>query len=233
MQNNRKIKLSELEDQMMKQQEDEERLRYDYGTISDDAIKERLFKTMTYDVHLRIKINQWLETDKTLLLFIRQHASLLDKYGSFKMELELHQSYINITQSVLDWLSGMSEKLFIRNNINDKFFKLQIYINKQLKKSKEQFKNIEEKLAKSLQYQEQMTTSSEIDIRLITSLIVMFVRQDQQRFNVEFITKRYLLMLNAKDVRLVHEFFHLQPSLRQVTVIFCTFNNHSSFLYDI
>lgn len=199
MQKNLKRKLNDLEDPMMKHKEAEEKLRYDYGTISDDAIKERLFKTMTYDVHRRIKINQWLETDKTLLLFIRQHASLLAQYGSFKMELELHQSYINMTQSVLDWLSGMSEKLFIRNNINEKFFKLQIYVNKQLKKSKEQFENIEEKLAKSIEYQEQMTTSSssEIDIRLITSLIVMFVRQDQQRFNLEFITKRYLLMLNA------------------------------------
>jgi hypothetical protein len=46
----------------------------------------------------------------------------------------------------------------------------------------------------------------------------MFVREDQQRFNDEFIKKRHLLMLNAKDVRLVHEFYHLQPDWQQVIV---------------
>ena len=204
----------------MKQRDDEDKLQSVYGNMSDVDIKERLFKTMANDVHLQNKIKQWLESDITLLPFVRQHASLLAQYSSLKMELDLYQSYINMTDSVLDWLSGMSNTLIRRNNINDQFFEIQTYIDQQRKKTEDQFRNIEEKLAKSLHGQQQGTAASQIDVRLVTSFILVFARQDQQQFNVEFIKKRHLLMLNAKDVLLVHEFYHLQPSIRQVIVSF-------------
>ncbi|CAF3661025.1 unnamed protein product [Rotaria sp. Silwood1] len=96
---NRKRKLN---DEIVKQQEEEEETqRLNYENLSDNEIKERLLKTIIYDFFLRIKVNQWLETDRTLLLFIRQHASLLVTYCSLKMELELYQSYINMTESLL------------------------------------------------------------------------------------------------------------------------------------
>lgn len=211
--------MNEIKDQM-KQQDDEDQLQSIYGNMPDVDIKERLFKTMKNDVHLQNKIKQWLESDITLLPFVRQHASLLAQYSSLKMELDLYQSYINMTDSVLDWLSGMSNTLIRRNNINDQFFKIQTCIDQQRKKTEDQFRSVEEKLAQSLRYGQQGTAASQIDVRLVTSFILVFVRQDQQQFNVEFIKKRHLLMLNAKDVRLVHEFYHLQPSIRQVSVLF-------------
>ena len=203
----------------MKQRDDEDKLQSVYGNMSDVDIKERLFKTMANDVHLQNKIKQWLESDITLLPFVRQHASLLAQYSSLKMELDLYQSYINMTDSVLDWLSGMSNTLIRRNNINDQFFEIQTYIDQQRKKTEDQFRSVEEKLAQSLRYGQQGTAASQIDVRLVTSFILVFVRQDQQQFNVEFVKKRHLLMLNAKDVRLVHEFYHLQPSIRQVIIV--------------
>ena len=211
--------MNEIKDQM-NQQDDEDKLQSIYGNMSDVDIKERLFKTMANDVHLQNKIKQWLASDITLLPFVRQHASLLAKYSSLKMEFDLYQSYINMTDSVLDWLSGMSNTLIRRNNINDQFFAIQTYIDQQRKKTEDQFRSVEEKLAESLRYGQQGTAALQIDVRLVTSFILVFVRQDQQQFNVEFIRKRHLLMLNAKDVRLVHEFYHLQPSIRRVIVLF-------------
>jgi hypothetical protein len=217
----------------MKQEEaEEEHLQFSYGNLSDDVIKERLFQTMNNNIPVQHKIKEWLEKDHVLLVFIRQHASLLAQYSSLKMKVELYQSYTHMTQPVLDWLSGMSKNSIKCNNINENFFKIQTYINKQLKNSEEQFRNIREKLAQSKQYQSPMTTASEIDLRLITSGILLFVRQDQQRFNIEYIKKRYLLMLNVKDVRLVQEFYHLKPNIRQVIGFCSTFNKSSSFFYQ-
>ena len=136
------------------------------------------------------------------------------------MELDLYQRYINMTDSVLDWLSGMSQTSIRRNHMDDQFFEIQTYIDKQRKQTEDQLRNVEERLAKSLHYGQPGTASSQIDVRLVTSFILVFVRQDQEPFTVEFIKKRHLLMLNAKDVRLVHEFYHLQPSIRQVIALF-------------
>jgi hypothetical protein len=141
----------------------------DYENLSDDEIKDRLFNTMFHDFHLRTKVNRWLETDRTPLLFIRQHASLLAKYFSLKIEIERYQSYIKMTESVLPWLSGMSKTLFQRNNINDQFFQIQKYTNKQLKNSEKEFAIITEKLAKAMADQQQVmsSSSSEIDYEIV------------------------------------------------------------------
>ena len=218
MQKNRERNLSTIQEQII-EHEDEESTTIDYWTLSDDDIKERLLKTMKNEVHLRDQIQQWFETDMTSLPFVREHASLLAKYSSLKMYLELYQVYIHMTQSTLGWLSGMSKTLLKRLDINDRLFKMQKSIKKQLKHTEAQFENINQKLAKSSQCQQQGTTSSKINVQWVKSLIVMLVREDQQQFDDQYLKKRHLLMLNAKDIRLVHEFHHLQPSIRQVTLL--------------
>jgi hypothetical protein len=55
-------------------------------------------------------------------------------------------------------------------------------------------------------------------MKLLTSSILIFVRQDQQRLNVKLIKKRHLLMLNVKDICLLHEFYDLQPDSEQVII---------------
>lgn len=207
-----------MEEIQEQEDEDEDEWESIYGTMSNDEIRERVLKTLTKEMHLHNKVKQWLATDVRLFPMIRQHASLLAKYSSLKMELELYRSYRQMTESLLDWLSTMSKKLIRCYNINDQFFRIQTFIDEHLKLAEQQFPTIEEKLAKSLPYQQRGVASSEIDMRLITSLIVMFVRDDEQQGNVEYVKKRHLLLLNAKDIRLVHDFFHLQPSIRQLTL---------------
>jgi hypothetical protein len=218
LQENRKRKLN---DEIMEEQEDEgeeEKRRLNYENLSDHEIQERLLQTITYDIYLRIKVNQWLETDRTLLLFIRQHASLLANYFSLQMELELYQSYVKMTESHLSWVSTMSKTLLARNTINVQSFQIQKYINQQLKNAEEEFRIKTEKLAKSISDQQQRISSSKVDMKLLTSSILIFVRQDQQRLNVKLIKKRHLLMLNVKDICLLHEFYDLQPDSEQVII---------------
>ncbi|CAF1490695.1 unnamed protein product [Adineta steineri] len=129
------------------------------------------------DIYLRNKIKERLETDNTLVLFIRQYASTLAKYSGLKSELELFQNYINMTQPIFDWLSGMSETLIKRNNINDNIFQIERYINKQSTVSEKQLKNIANKLAVFTECQVEMNTSSRIDIRQIMSLMHKFIEQ--------------------------------------------------------
>ena len=221
--------LSAIQEQII-EHEDEENPSIDYWTLSDDDLKERLLKTMKAEVYLRDQIQQWLETDITSLAIVREHASLLAKYSSLKVDLELYQVYIHMTQSTLGWLSGMSKTLLKRLNINDRLFKIQKRINQQWKRTEEQLRNIEQKLAKSSQCQQQEPVSSAVDMHWVTSSIVMLVREDQQQLNDQYLKKRHLLMLNAKDIRLVHEFHQLQPSIRQVTHLlhFQTIIAHSS-----
>ena len=174
---------------------------------------------MKTEVHLRDEIQQWLETDMNSLSFVREHATLLAKYSSLKMYLELYQVYIHMTQSTLGWLSAMSKTLLKRININSRLSKIQKHIKKQLEHTERQFENVKRKLAKSSQCEKQGTTSSKVDMQWVKSLIIMLVREDQRQFDDQYLKKRNLLMLNAKDVRLVHEFHHLQPSIRQVTLL--------------
>jgi hypothetical protein len=218
LQKNRERNLSPIQEQIIGH-EDEESTTIDYCTLSDDDIKERFLKAMKAEVHLRDQIQQWLETDMTSSPFVREHASSVAKYSSLKMYLELYQVYIHMTQSTLGWLSGIFKKLLERININDRLFEIQKNINKQLKHTEEQFENIKQKVAKSSQCEKQGTTSSKVDVQWVKSLIVMLVREDQQQFNDQYLKKRHLLMLNAKDIRLVREFYHLQPSIRQVTLL--------------
>ncbi|CAF4235866.1 unnamed protein product, partial [Adineta steineri] len=74
------------------------------------------------------------------------------------------------------------------------------------------------KLAIFTECQIEMNTSSRIDIRQIMSLMHKFIEQDQHEFNIELKKKRYLLMLNIKDIRLIHEFYHLQPTFEQLSI---------------
>ncbi|CAF2975132.1 unnamed protein product [Rotaria sp. Silwood2] len=134
---NMKTKLSEPQDQIMMKEEQEEKLQFDYNNLSNDDIKERFLLIIQDPISLRNQIKQWLETDTTLLVFIRQNATLLAQYYSLKTELQLYQTYINMTQSVFDWLSTMPQILIKRFNINKNFFKIQSYINKQLKNSEQ------------------------------------------------------------------------------------------------
>ena len=183
---------------------------------------------MLGNICLHIHIHQWLENDPILFQFIRQHASLLTKYSSLKLELELYQNYMKMTEPRLPWLSTLSKTLFIRNHIQyEEFFQIQKYINKLLKNTEEEFKIITEKLAKSItdqhHHQQQIsssttTTSSKVDIKILTSLIVTLVQEDQQHLNIEFIKKQHLLMLNVKDISLIHDFYYLQPSFDQVII---------------
>ncbi|CAF4108998.1 unnamed protein product [Adineta steineri] len=217
LQQNRKRKLDDFQNLSIKQ-EDQEKWQFTYENMSDNDIKERLLKIIMNDIYLRNKIKQRLETDKTLVLFIRQYASTLAKYSCLKSELELFQNYINMTQPIFDWLSGMSETLIKRNNINDNIFQIERYINKQSTESEKQLKNIANKLAIFTECQIEMNTSSRIDIRQIMSLMHKFIEQDQHEFNIELKKKRYLLMLNIKDIRLIHEFYHLQPTFSQLSI---------------
>ncbi|CAF1316513.1 unnamed protein product [Rotaria sordida] len=165
-----------LNDEIAKQHEEEEETqRLNYENLPDNEIKERLLKTIIYDFFLRIKVNQWLEIDRTLLLFIRQHASLLVTYSSLKMELN----------------------------------------------SEKEFGIITEELAKSISDQQQLSSSSSstVDIKLITSSILIFVREDLQRLNLKLIKKRHLFMLNVKDICLLHEFYYLQPDSQQLQIV--------------
>lgn len=214
------------------EEKEEEKRRWNYENLSDHEIQERLLQTITYDIYLRIKVNQWLETDRTLLLFIRQHASLLANYFSLQMELELYQSYAKITEPHLSWLSTMSETLLARNSIDVQFFQIQKYINKQLKNTEEEFRAMTEKLAKSISDQQQILSSSQVDMKLLTSSILTFVRQDQQRLNVKLIKKRHLLMLNVKDICLLHEFYDLQPDSEQVIVFFSSILQSHLYISD-
>ncbi|CAF1344554.1 unnamed protein product [Adineta steineri] len=217
LQQNRKRKLDDFQNLTIKQ-EDQEKWQFKYENMSDNDIKERLLKIIMNDIYLRNKIKQRLETDKTLVLFIRQYASTLAKYSCLKSELELFQNYINMTQPIFDWLSGMSETLIKRNNINDNIFQIERYINKQSTVSEKQLKNIANKLAIFTECQIEMNTSSRIDIRQIMSLMHKFIEQDQHEFKIELKKKRYLLMLNIKDIRLIHEFYHLQPTFPQLSI---------------
>jgi len=220
LQENRKRKLNNEIMEEHEEKEEEEKRQWNYENLFDHEIQERLLQTITYDIYLRIKVNQWLETDRTLLLFIRQHASLLANYFSLQIELELYQSYAKMTESHLSWLSTMSKTLLTRNTINVQFFQIQKYINKQLKNTEEEFRTRTEKLAKSISDQQQISSSPKVDMKLLTSSILIFVRQDQQRMNVGLIKKRHLLMLNVKDICLLHEFYDLQPDSEQVIVFF-------------
>ncbi|CAF1474708.1 unnamed protein product, partial [Adineta steineri] len=177
LQQNRKRKLDDFQNLSIKQ-EDQEKWQFTYENMSDNDIKERLLKIIMNDIYLRNKIKQRLETDKTLVLFIRQYASTLAKYSCLKSELELFQNYINMTQPIFDWLSGMSETLIKRNNINDNIFQIERYINKQSTESEKQLKNIANKLAIFTECQIEMNTSSRIDIRQIMSLMHKFIEQD-------------------------------------------------------
>ena len=210
--------LSAIQEQVIEHEDEENPTTIDYWKLSDNDIKERLLKTMKTEVHLRNQIQRWLETDVTSLSFVREHASLLAKYSSLKMYFELYQVYIHMTQPTLGWLSGMSKTLLKRININDRLFNIQKHIKKQLDHTERQFENIKRKLAKSSQCEKQGTASSKVDAQWVKSFIVMVVREDQQQFDDQYLKKRHLLMLNAKDIRLVHEFHHLQPSIRQVTL---------------
>ena len=87
-----------------------------------------------------------------------------------------------------------------------------------MKNTEEEFRTMIEKLAKSISDQQQILSSSKVDMKLLTSSILIFVRQDQQRLNVGIIKKRHLLMLNVKDICLLHEFYYLQPDSEQVIV---------------
>jgi len=216
-----------------KEEQEKENQQFDYEKLPKDEIKKRLFKIIIYDDQTQNKVNQWLETDRTLLPFIQQYASLLAKYYFCKMEIGLYQSSINMTQSMLLWLQTMSDALLQHNNINyDQFLKIRKYITKELKTSENEFEILIEKLAKLMsdqqkQQQQHMSslsssTFANIDILFLRSLIVSFVREDQERYNIEFIKKRHLLMLYAKDISLAHDFYYLQRNAQHV-IIFLSF----------
>lgn len=218
----RKRKFNELNNDSGRQRQQTVKHRCDnYEDLSNDEIKERLLKSIINEIHVRNNVEHWFETDRTLLHFTRQHASLLAKYTLLKLELELYQNSVNLTESVLPWLSSMSKALLARNNINEQFFRIQKYLTRQCKSTEEAFRDIAEKLTQSIsiQQQQQLSKSSTVDMNLLVSVIVMFVRQDQQEYNIELIKKRHLLMLNARDIRLLYEFYHLQPNGPQVMLM--------------
>lgn len=214
MENSRKRKFEEahVKDSMMNK-EHEEILQHEYVNISDNVIIERFLDTFKSCTSYHNQIKQCLQTDKTLVKFVRQYALLLARYYSVKANLQFYVNYNQMTQNLLHWLSTMSNTLIERTNINKHIFHIQLHIKQEFKRHTEQLRIIHEKLLT----QQPMAISSTVDIPLIISCIVLFVRLDhQQLFKSTFSNKRQLLMLVAKDIQLVFEFFHMQPSTRQV-----------------
>ena len=224
------------------EEQQQQQLNY-YQKLSDNEIKERLLRKIaptSDDVYLSIRVHQWLEKHQILFQFIREHASLLAQYFSLKMELELYQSYMKMTEPILPWLSTLSKPHLMRNYLNyDRFFQIQKSVTRQLKISEEKFKIITQNLAKSISDQQQTSSSSssEVDIKTLTSLIIKLVQEDQERLNIEFIKKRNLLMLNVKDIFLLHEFYYLQPNSEQVMILLLLLLplplNYQFFIYQI
>ena len=206
-----------------------EKVTVDYWNISDDELKERLIMIPSTNHRLQTNIQQWLETDVTLFQFIRQHASLIADFHSLNMELALCETYINMTQYEFAWLSRMSKPMITSKKISPKFFKTQIYIKKQLKSFKRQSKAVTEKLATFLCQHQEVSSLSINDVNQLKGIITIFVQENQQQLYADIEKKKYLLMLNAYDVRLTKEFFDLNPSSQQVSVLFHPYIEHSSF----
>ena len=192
-----------------------------YWNMTEHEFKERLFTTTSNDQRRQIKVKQWLETDVTLLQFIKQHACLVGDFYLLTMELDLYKTYINMTQPETLWFSQISISVIKYNKICQNLFKIHTYIKKQLKMIDSQLQKSTQKVIKFVQQEEQqVSTLSIMDMNLLKAFISTFVRQDQQQLNGELDKKRHLLMLNMNDVRLVKEFFDLKPSPQQVVLLF-------------
>jgi hypothetical protein len=206
-----------------------EKVTVDYWNISDDELKERLLMISSTNHRLQTNIQQWLENDVTLFQFIRQHASLIADFHSLNMELALCETYINMTHYEFAWLSRLSKAMIDSKKISPTFFKTQIYIKKQLKSFKRQSKAVTDNLVTFTRQHQEVSSLSINDVNQLKGIITIFVQEKQQQLYADIEKKKNLLMLNAFDVRLTKEFFDLNPSSQQVSVLLHPYLEASSF----
>ncbi|CAF4069102.1 unnamed protein product [Rotaria sp. Silwood2] len=200
-------------------QKNREKVRCDYWNMSDTEFSERLFNITKNDQHRQTKIKRWLERDVLLLQFIREHACLLADFYILKMELDLYDMYVNMTQSEFFWVSQMSPSMIQARTIDEQFLETHTDAKQHLEIIEKQFSQVKKNVINYVQRKEQqhqMSTLSITDMNLLKAFIITFIRQDQKCLHADSEQKKTSLLLNANDVRSVKEFYDLQPTSLQI-----------------
>ncbi|CAF2652288.1 unnamed protein product [Rotaria sp. Silwood2] len=136
------------------------------------------------DQRRQTRIKRWLENDVTILQFMQKHACLIADFYLTKMELDLYQMYMNMTESTLLLLSQMSQTMIKSYSIDPKYLQTDTYIKQQIKILETQNNKVQKNLIDYLQHQEQhqVSTLSKMDMILLRAFIFTFVQQDQQQY---------------------------------------------------
>ncbi|CAF1530694.1 unnamed protein product, partial [Adineta steineri] len=117
------------------------------------------------------KIRQWLEVDHTLSEIYRQHGYSIASVYSLIMEQDFWITYQSHTHVEVLWLSNMSKAMLEYHSISRVFFKIENFMNQQLKIIEKQlheaFIILADYLQKEEEEKDQIFKSSTIDTSLL------------------------------------------------------------------
>ncbi|CAF1489917.1 unnamed protein product [Adineta steineri] len=166
------------------------------------------------------KIRQWLEVDHTLSEIYRQHGYSIASVYSLIMEQDFWITYQSHTHVEVLWLSNMSKAMLEYHSISRVFFKIENFMNQQLKIIEKQlheaFIILAEYLQKEEEEKDQIFKSSTIDTSLLIATTIALVRHDQSPLHKKYEELTFQLILNVNDIRLVREFYGLNPDEVQI-----------------
>ena len=148
------------------------------------------------------------------LHFTRVYAQLVNNMFYLKLKQDFWNHYCKVIISEGIWSLTMSKQMVKENNLHRLQFMTQAKLETRQKAMIEQIEEAENELSKH----KQLAADHSIDIKRLLTVIPAFVRKGQHKLVQDFERKKLLLQLDAKEYRLVQQFFELNPSEDQVWI---------------
>ena len=166
------------------------------------------------------KLDQFLN-GKDKVEFIRRYTGLLDRLSYWKVKQAQWDDYLQIGQTQNIWTNRVPKLLAEKNSVVHAYGRSKSMIAQRRSQIERKLEHEQKAIA---QFEQQMISQSvsnidySSELNSLSSIVCVFVVENQQQLRSELEYRRKMLILDATDHRLVQAFFDLKPKKGQVSV---------------
>ncbi|CAF3564401.1 unnamed protein product [Rotaria socialis] len=149
--------------------------------------------------------------DRLICFQLSQLTQLLNKLNYSKLQNEQWTYYYNLGMTEGIWSGRVSKKIANDNSMCYTYGRSKTLIEQRKQKYKQQFEQIQKDIN---EYMKQPLVL--IDMGNVMNIINNFIHKDQYQLRVELQRRRTMLQFDAKEHRLVHDFYQLKPRQTEI-----------------